>query len=101
MYFVTAALARRVYSSGVAAADERRQAAVALLLELQRRVRPRQLALQQHDFVVPRQRHEVHVLQAPGVVSLPMPDGPVFDGACCSSQATNSSVAARRPRSPR
>ena len=33
-------------------------------------MRARQLALEQHHFVVPRERHEVHVAQAPGVVLL-------------------------------
>ena len=68
MYFVTAALARRRYSSALAAA-QLRQAAIALLLELERRMSARQLALEQHHFVVPGHRHEVHVAQAPGVVA--------------------------------
>ena len=70
MYFVTAALARCRYSSALRGGGQLRQPAVALLLELQRGMGARQLALQQRDLVVPRHRHELHVAQAPGVVLL-------------------------------
>ena len=46
---------------------ELRQPAIALLLETQGRVRPCQLALQQHHFLVPGERDQVHVPQAPVV----------------------------------
>src|SRR4030095_15883759 len=49
---------------------QRRQAAIALLFELSRGVRPRALALEQRHLIVPRERHEVHVLEAPRVVLL-------------------------------
>ena len=67
---MTASLARRWNSSGVLDHRQLRQAAVARLLELERGVGARELALQQRHFLLPGHRHEVDVLQAPGVVLL-------------------------------
>ena len=69
MYFVTASFARAVVFLGTRNDGAgRRQPAIALLFKFQRGMRARQLALEEHHFVLPRQRHEVHVAQAPGVV---------------------------------
>ncbi len=68
MYLVIAAFARFWYSS--AWQRYRWQSAIALLLEPQRRMGARKLALEQHHLVVPGHRHEVHVAQAPVVVLL-------------------------------
>ena len=47
-----------------------RQRTVALLLEPERRVGAREFAPRDRDFLLPRQRHEQHVAQEPGVLRL-------------------------------
>ena len=48
--------------------DQRRQIAVALLLEFERSPGPIELALEQPHLILPGQRHEVHVALIPGVI---------------------------------
>ena len=67
---MTASLPRRWYSSGVWITGKLRHAGVARLLELERGVGARELALQEAHFLVPGHRHEVDVLEAPVVVLL-------------------------------
>ena len=68
MYSSTAAAKRRVCSSALAIGTSCGQAAVALLLERERRARPRELALHDPDLVLPGVRYELHVLEIPVVV---------------------------------
>ena len=70
MYFVTAALPRRWNSSALEITGNAGSPRLRCSSSLQLRVRARQLALEQHHFVFPAQRHQVNVAQAPGVVLL-------------------------------
>jgi len=73
-----------------------------LLLQGERGCRARQLALRERHLVDPGVRQKLHVREVPVVVSrTPMPEGPVFAGACAFSQRTNFLVASARAAPPR